>query len=208
MSPVYLQAETPADHAPPPVLLIDDRRGTIGIALLIASEATLFAVLFFSYYYLESGNAIWKAQMPPKLHYSVPMLVVLLTSSAVLHMGEKRMKERRYGAARSALMATIGLGFIFIVLSYFEYSEHLKSLTPTTNSYGSIFYMITSLHLTHVVVGLILMLWLVSVPRWEPAQYYPHRPYHNVAMYWHFVDTVWFWVVMLLYVIPNIRHYP
>jgi cytochrome c oxidase subunit III len=208
MSPVYLEPETHSEHAPPPVRRIDDSRGTFGMALLISCEATLFGVLFFAYYYLESGNAQWQADSPPKLHYSIPMLAVLLISSGVLYWGEKRVEEHRYGEARAALTATIALGLLFVVLSYLEYSEHLKSLTPTTDSYGSIFYTIVSLHLTHVVVGLLMLLWLFSVPRWEPAQHTPHRPFRNVAMYWHFVDTVWFFVVMLLYVVPNIRGYP
>jgi heme/copper-type cytochrome/quinol oxidase subunit 3 len=40
--------------------------------------------------------------------------------------------------------------------------------------------------------------------RWEPAQHPPHRPYHNAAMYWHFVDIVWVFIVAILYVAPNI----
>jgi heme/copper-type cytochrome/quinol oxidase subunit 3 len=52
-----------------------------------------------------------------------------------------------------------------------------------------------------------MLLWVLIVPRWEPALYTPHRPYHNVAIYWHFVDTMWFFIVMLLYVAPNLYNY-
>ncbi len=33
----------------------------------------------------------------------------------------------------------------------------------------------------------------------------PHQPYHTVSLYWHFVDVVWVFIVVLLYVIPIFR---
>ena len=30
-------------------------------------------------------------------------------------------------------------------------------------------------------------------------------PYKTVSLYWHFVDFVWVFIVLLLYVIPNIQ---
>jgi cytochrome c oxidase subunit 3/cytochrome c oxidase subunit I+III len=103
-----------------------------------------------------------------------------------------------------ALLGTIFLGLVFLVLTYFEYSEHLLHLTPRTNAYGAIFYTITSLHAAHLTLGLLMLIWVALLPRWEPAIRTPYRPYHNVALYWHFVDTVWLFVVALLYVAPNI----
>jgi heme/copper-type cytochrome/quinol oxidase subunit 3 len=204
MSPVYTEKPSPTTKAPPPVSRVDDRRGTWGMALFIATEATLFVILFWAYYYTDKSSAQWRGEIPPKLHYSIPMLIVLLTSSAVLYWGEQQVKKMRYAAARSALIGTVVLGIGFVVLTYFEYMEHLQHLTPRSDSYGSIFYTITSIHGAHVVFGLLMLTWLLVMPRWEPALYTPHRPYHNIAMYWHFVDTVWFFILMLLYVAPNI----
>lgn len=205
---VYLETAEPRQHAGPPVRRIDDGRGTFGMALLITSEALLFGVLFFAYYYLESGNPQWKVHEPPKLHYSLPMLAILLISSGVLHWGEKRVKERRYGAGKLAILGTVALGGTFLFLSYLEFAEHLQHLTPTTDSYGSIFYTIVSLHVFHLSMGLLMLLWVLFLPNWEPRQRTPHRPYHNAAMYWHFVDTVWIFIIILLYAIPNIWGMP
>jgi heme/copper-type cytochrome/quinol oxidase subunit 3 len=80
----------------------------------------------------------------------------------------------------------------------------LQHLTPRTNAYGSSFYTLTTLHGLHVVLGLLMLIWVLLVPRWEPVRFTPYRPYHNVALYWHFVDTVWIFIVAFLYVIPNI----
>ncbi|HZP63934.1 MAG TPA: cytochrome c oxidase subunit 3 [Terriglobales bacterium] len=204
MTPVSTEIPVHRQHARPPVLALDDRRGTWGMALFIATEATLFVMLLFSYYYTSRGNNRWQVHEAPKLHYSLPMLAVLLTSSGVLYWGEQQVKKHRYGAARGALLTTILLGIGFLVLTFLEYSEHLKTLRPSTDAYGSTFYTLTSLHGAHVVFGLLMLCWVMIVPRWEPARRTPHRPYHNVAMYWHFVDTVWLFLVILLYIVPNI----
>lgn len=192
------------DHSTPLVQVVDQARGTWGIMLFIITEAMLFVMLFVAYFYLEKSNQ-WKINEPPKLHYSLPMLAVLLISSGVLHWGEQQIKKRRFGAGRLALGGTILLGVFFLFLTYLEDVEHLRTLTPRSNSYGSIFYTIVSLHGLHVVVGLLMLLWVFFLRRWEPAQYSPHRPYHNAAMYWHFVDTVWVFVVAILYVAPNVH---
>ena len=70
---------------------------------------------------------------------------------------------------------------LFLFLTYLEDIEHLKTLTPRTNAYGSIFYTIVSLHGVHVVIGLLMLCWVLFLRRWEPAQYSPHRPYHNAC---------------------------
>lgn len=192
------------DH-PPLVTVLDDRRGTAGMWLFILTEAALFLMLFFSYFYLAQGGWTWPHEKPPKLHYSIPMLFVLWASSGILHWGEKQVKRARYSQGFAALIVTILFGLGFLVLSAFEYMEHLKELQPTTNVYGSVFYTIVSFHAAHVIVGLLCLGFAAIVPRWEPVDRSPHRPYHNAALYWHFVDFVWFWIVVFLYIAPNLR---
>jgi heme/copper-type cytochrome/quinol oxidase subunit 3 len=71
------------------VRLVDDKRGTFGMALFIATEACLFIMMFFAYFYIGHGHPVrWFYEEPPKLHYSLPMLAILLSSSAVLYWGE------------------------------------------------------------------------------------------------------------------------
>jgi heme/copper-type cytochrome/quinol oxidase subunit 3 len=205
MTPVYLEPKKHPEHAGPPIRKVDQKRGTFGMALFITTEAMLFLMLFFTYYYVQKGNDRWKVEEPPKLHYALPMLAILLTSSAVLYWGEQQVKKEKYASGRLALIGTILLGFLFLGFSYFDFSEHLLHVTPRTDAYGSIFYTITSLHVAHLIMGLLMLFWvLFMAKRWSPAQHPPHRPYENAAMYWHFVDTIWIFVVALLYVGPNI----
>ena len=192
------------DH-PPITTALDDKRGTAAMWLLILTEAALFVLLFFSYFYLAQGGWRWPREAAPKLPLAITMLVVLWISSAVLHWGESQVKVCQYGRARAGLIITILLGFGFLTIQAFEYMDHLKSLKPTDGVYGSIFYTITTFHAAHLILGLLMLIYVLLLPRWEPVDRPPHRPFHNAAIYWHFVDFVWLWIVIFLYIGPNIR---
>lgn len=197
-------------QVPPPRLRlatmpIDQRRGTQAMWAVITTEAMLFVSMFGSYYYLGTNKDRWSLNTPPSFKYPFFLLAILLASSAVIHWGERRVKAQKYGAGRLAVWITVLMGMGFLALQAFEYVDHWKMLAPYSNSYGSIFYALTTLHAAHVVAGLLLLMYLGVVPRYGPTERTPHRIYHPVAMYWHFVDFVWIFIVFLLYVVPHIQ---
>jgi cytochrome c oxidase subunit 3 len=203
MTAASARALQPIAHPDP--LQLERRRGSAAMMLFIATEASLFILLFVSYWYLANGNQQWPQDAPPKMHYALEMLVVLIISSGVLHWGEQQSKRHNYTVARVALIGTIALGLLFIALSVLEYMEHLKTLSPREDAYSSIFYTITTLHGAHLTFGLCMLLYVLILPGAEPRDRSPHHAYHNAALYWHFVDIVWVFVVTILYVIPNIK---
>lgn len=197
-------AAPPAERREPFVAGVDDRRGSAGMLLFIMSEASLFAVLFFAYFYVTRADAQRFVEQPPKLRFAFVMLALLLISSAVLYRGEKQIKRRNYSRGRFLLLTTILIGAAFLLLQIFEYRERLLTLSPRTNAYGSIFYTITSFHAAHLIFGLMLLSYTLFLPRLEPTERSPYRPFHNAALYWHFVDFVWVFIVAILYVAPNV----
>jgi cytochrome c oxidase subunit III len=197
---------------PPPAKLsalpIDQTRGIQAVWALIATEATLFACMFGAYYYLGTNKDRWATQEPPHLVFALILLAILLGSSVVLHWGELQVKKEQYRAGRIALWFTVLMGLSFLVLQGFEYASEWAHLTPDSNSYGSIFYTITTLHAAHVIVGVLILMYVGIQPHYGFARRSPHMPYQVATRYWHFVDAVWVFVVSLLYVIPNIqRHF-
>lgn len=183
----------------------DNRRGTASMVLFIVTEAMLFVALFFVYFYLGRGQVHWPTDAPPKLTLALIMLVVLLASSVILQWGENVSRRGREGAARLSLGITILLGLAFLGLQVLEYRDHLRTLLPTTDAYGSIFYTITSLHGAHLLLGLLMLVYVLVLPKLEPTQRPPHRPLHNASLYWHFVDGAWVFIVGLLYVLPHLQ---
>ncbi len=179
-------------------------RGTWAMVMFIATEAMLFVCLFFSYYYLGHAVPKWPPE-PPEYTLALVMLAVLLTSSVVLHAGERAERRGASGTARVWTGMTIGLGILFVSIQAVEYRNHLQKLQPTTDAYGSIFYTITSFHAAHLVLGLLMLAYVLFLPEIGSAEKPPHRALHNASLYWHFVDLVWVFIVALLYVIPNLR---
>lgn len=192
--------EKTAPEAVPP---LDDKRGLFGIWLVIATEGCLFLTMFSAYLLMGSSKYRWQANRPPKLGYALILLAILVGSSIVLMVGETMVKQRRYFASRVVIVITILMGLAFLGLQALEYLDHWKTLTPDTNAYGSIFYLITTFHAAHVIVGLLFLGYVLFIPHYEPAPDSPHRPYQVASLYWHFVDVVWIFVVVILYLIPH-----
>jgi heme/copper-type cytochrome/quinol oxidase subunit 3 len=185
-------------------LPLDDRRGTRAMLLFILSEAMLFLMLFFSYFYLGRNDPRWPMHPPPKLTLASIMLVVLLISSAVLYWAERAAERGRDGLARAGIGGTLALAVTFVVLQVFEYRDHLKTLKPTTDAYGSIFYTMTSFHAAHLLLGMAFLAYVLLLPELAHSNKPPHRPLTNAALYWHFVDAVWVVIVAVLYVAPHV----
>jgi heme/copper-type cytochrome/quinol oxidase subunit 3 len=190
-------------------LPIDERRGWYGMWCVIATEFMLFVCMFGAYYYLGANKYRWAEEMPPKLRYPLIMLAILFASSFVLKWGEDHVKRGNFALAKRALWTTVLMGLVFLLIQAVEYTSHWKELTPYSDSYGSIFYGIVSLHAAHVIVGLLMLAYVGILPRYGDTVGSPHRVYRTVALYWHFVDAVWIFIVLLLYVVPNFQglHY-
>src|SRR5690242_901330 len=187
-----------------PTTVIDHRRGSQAMLMFIITEAMLFVMFFFAYYYLGHNAPKWPTELP-KLTKPLIMLAILLSSSVVLYGGEEASKTGAFGRARLFTAITILMGVMFLGVQYTEYAEHLKTLRPTDNAYGSIFYTITSFHAAHLVLGLLMLVYVLMLPAVHigKAEKPPHDSLHVAALYWHFVDAVWLVIVTLLYVAPH-----
>ena len=69
----------------------------------------------------------------------------------IAELGVKRGKET-WLKAGLAVSFLLGAGFLVVMLG-FEYPEKLKEFTAQTDVYGSLFFLITALHGSHVLSG-------------------------------------------------------
>lgn len=186
----------------PPGLPFDSKRGSAAMWLFIVTEAALFVVLFFSYFYLGYDKPRWPPEAPPKIRLALVMVVVLLGGSVVLQIGEMVRRREQDALARLAVGATLLIGAVFLTLFALEHREHLKSLTPYTDAYGSIFYTITLVHGAHVLLGMAMLAYVLVLPGLSENRM-PQRPLHNAALYWHFVALLEVIIVYTLYLLPQ-----
>ena len=179
--------------------------GWWAMVLLIATEATLFAVLIASYFYLRfqtSGGWPPDGLSDPKLVRAAVMTAVLAASSVLVHTAEAGIRR----GSRTALVSGLAFGFLlglaFFGLQIWETDVVARELSPRTNAYGSLFFTITGAHSAHLAAGLLLVAW-VELRAWA-GSYSPrrHLGVQVAAIYWHFVVVTQLAIFATLYLSP------
>ena len=187
-----------------PVGAIDTRAsGWWAMIFVVFTEASLFAYLLFSYYYLAvqphpAGS--FPQGGAPSLSLALPNTIILIASSVAVawaQFGIEHGSKRRLalGMGLGAL-----LGLVFLVIQYFEWAAKPYGLSSTP--YSSLYFTITGFHMAHVAVGFVM---LVALTVWSWRGYFNRVRYAHIhigALYWHFVDAVWLAVFFTFYLTP------
>ena len=176
--------------------------GWWGMVLLILTEATLFAALVSSYFFLRFNSPTWPTGMiaRPDLWLALINTVILLSSSWPMQMAVRNSRRGDRRGLQIGLAMALGLGVLFLILQGVEYAR--TAFTPQTNVYGSLFFTITGLHGLHVLGGLGLatvVLIRAGLGHFNERRY---QAVENTALYWHFVDAVWIVIFASLYLSP------
>jgi cytochrome c oxidase subunit 3 len=177
----------------------------MGMLAFLGSEIATFGAGFVYYFFIRSDA--WSNL--PELVVSgnifsslvIANTVILIISSVTLHYAHVALREDDRRRFVGLLGLTLLLGVIFLggqVYEYYEFIVH-ENFTVAEGAYGSAFYGLTGLHGLHVSLGAVL-LGIVFV-RALFGQYTSekHTSVTTVSMYWHFVDVVWVFLVVVLY---------
>lgn len=189
--------------------IVDERpdtglaNGKLGVWLFLASEVMLFGALFSTYIILRTGSVEWPHG---ELNVWLGMFntFVLIGSSVTMVMAWASLKVHDWGKHRLFLSLTLLLSAIFLVVKYFEYSDHLvRGEGPWHNTFLAIYYTLTGLHGLHILGGMAVMAYLLG----PGAKLYTKKPdqftnrVEYTGLYWHFVDLVWIFLFPLLYLL-------
>ncbi|GII94535.1 cytochrome c oxidase subunit 3 [Sinosporangium siamense] len=178
-----------------------------GMVLFVATEATLFACLLASYFYIRfSTGGEWPPGgiKDPELSKPLIMTAVLLSSSGPMVWADWAVRRGRIGQLKAGLLLTLALGAAFLGLQATEYSTKLEEFTWNTNTYGSLFYVITGFHGTHVAVGLVMLVFIAIAAFGGKFSGRRHMRVRLVGFYWHFVDAIWLAILFTIYLSPHL----
>ncbi|HEY6579261.1 MAG TPA: cytochrome c oxidase subunit 3 [Rhizomicrobium sp.] len=187
-----------------PVGAIDTRAsGWWAMIFTVFTEASLFAYLLFSYYYLAVQPHLpgtFPQGGTPSLTLALPDTVILVLSSVAVAWAQFNIERNDKRHLVWGLGIAAVLGMIFILIQIFEWKS--KSFVLSSSPYSSLYFTVTGFHMAHVVVG-VVVLWALFV--WSAMGYFNRVRYAHIhigALYWHFVDVVWIFVFFTFYITP------
>jgi cytochrome c oxidase subunit 3 len=200
---------------------------TLGMWIFLATEVMLFGGLFtgLAVYHFLYTEAFEKASV--KLNWRIGGIntVVLLVSSLFIVLA---VHYARLGVNRRVVLflgLTALMGVLFLVFKgweyYTDYRDNLipgwrfddaewiekEGLNPSGVQHVKLFLMfywiMTGIHGLHVTLGIIAVVTML-VLAWRgylsPAYY---TPVDVTALYWHFVDIVWIFLLPMLYLLGS-----
>jgi cytochrome c oxidase subunit III len=173
--------------------------------LFIISDACTFGAVLFAYGYIRNSAADWPLVFESgSIWNSLVMTFILVSSSLTVLFAVRAAKaDDRAGAFRWTMITAAG-GILFTILHIREWmsliGEGVRLFQNPWGApmFGALFFSVTGLHMAHVVGGVVA---LVVVGLGYKAGHYAERHIEIWALYWHFVDLVWMFVVPLVYLL-------
>lgn len=173
----------------------------LGLWIFLATVTMLFAA-FTSAYMVRSAGRDWQSiPMPGLLWFNT---ACLLSSSITLEMARTRGKRLGGNGVEAWIFATALLGSTFFLGQLLAWRQLVaRGVYLQTNPHSSFFYILTGLHGLHLLGGLLLLL-LLFFRTWRsknPGNVLALRQFADFcATYWHFLDGLWLYLFVMLFV--------
>ncbi len=185
----------------------------LGTWIFLASELLIFGGLFVAYgeYRYLFSDAFREAGREVSGGLGLAMTLVLTTSSFLTASGVGAARQGSMRRTALLLGGAILLGAAFLAMHGYEYWDSARkgelpgqwyrgqATSSGAGLFFALFWIMTGLHVVHVLVGAGLLSWAASRAlrgRWSAAY---HTPLVTVALYWEFVDMVWLFLVAAFY---------
>ncbi len=177
-----------------------------GMIAFLGSELATFGAIFTYYFYYRAGTEWALPDAVPIESLTGSLIIVntliLIASSFTLHWAHHAIRHNDRKSFVRGMGLTVLLGVVFLggqALEYYEFIGHY-GFTYAEGVYGSAFFGLTGLHGLHVAMGVVIL--SIVFVRAVYGQYSAerHLSVSTASMYWHFVDLVWVFLVVVLYV--------
>ncbi len=200
---IYVTQTTTAERLPripgpaglrrPPVL-------AVGVMIWLGSEFMFFSGLFAAFFTIRAHAVHWP---PPgtNLDYVQASIfsVILLASSATMQKAVFLIEKGQKDQAKRWLILTFIMGFMFVGNQLYEWIT--LPFGPSSNVYGSLFFIMSGLHGLHVLLGLVAMLGLLGRISGKASDPGEVSVFQAVSYYWHFVDFMWIGLFTCLFIL-------
>jgi cytochrome c oxidase subunit 3 len=177
-------------------------RYRIGMLVSLASVAMLFVSLSSAYIVRSGVTYDWYPIVVPRVLFGSTALLIL--GSVSIELARRKLKHGLSGTYSRYLFLTLLIGAGFLVsqlIAWRQLAAH--GLYISTHPHSSFFYVLTGAHGVHIAGGLLalIFLWRRSLRSLDNARLIAKRQAaaDAVAIYWHFMDALWIYLFLLLF---------
>jgi cytochrome c oxidase subunit III len=190
----------------------DAKRKVSEIAMLfvLVTFSMLFATLFLGVVMYRFTSPIWPpgGLVSPSLFIPTISSLIVGASSFGYVKFQKVFLEEKLEMARRLLSLTLLLGVGFIASQYVLWSSlKAEGIFYDQGIFGSILYGMTWIHVAHMVIGVLLLLWgrvklaLLSATSTSETMFKTELFIRNVGKFWHFLGIIWIIMYILIFAI-------
>ena len=170
----------------------------VGIFAITMSFAAFTSALFVR----EGAPDDWTHLTLPAILYA--NTCALLLSSFTLERARSNFGAHPYitiHASRNAitwLAVTLALGLLFVAGQYEAWRDLARQgLYLATNANSSFFYVLTGMHILHLLGGIAALVYLLGQLVGSQSTF-RRSAFGNTAVYWHFMGALWLYLLLVL----------
>jgi len=188
-----------------PALLLEKRLpGDLAMWFFILAELTVFAILFIGFAVSEQLNEQMFIAGKAKLHQVSGLIntLTLITSSYFVALALNKMQQGFGKQAATLLIVAKLVASVYIVVKLWEYlSLFEQGIDIETNTFFTLYFMITFFHLMHVLLGMVILAFIALKSAKNEYNQNNISGFESGASYWHMVDMLWIILFPLIYII-------
>jgi len=178
--------------------------GDLAMWFFILAELTVFAILFIGFSVSEQLNGDMFTEGKAKLHQISGLIntLALITSSFFVALALNSMHQGKGVQAAKLLVVAKLVALVYICVKVWEYNSlFAQDIDIETNTFFTLYFMITFFHLMHVLLGIVILIFIAVKAAKNEYNASNISGFEAGASYWHMVDMLWIILFPLVYVI-------
>jgi cytochrome c oxidase subunit I+III len=173
--------------------------GTVGFMVI---EGSMFVIAIIVYFYLRLRVEQWPPSLPdPDPTWGTVNLILVLVSIVPAALAKAAAEKFDLSRTRRWLAVLVAMGIASLFLRVLEYPA--LNCRWDDNAYGSIVWVLLSLHTIHVATDVVDSGVLLVMAATKPMTRKRYVDLSENSLYWYFIVAWWLPIYLVIYFAPR-----